>query len=372
MKKIIIYIFLIVLTIFSFGCNQVSEYTEKLNKYIEELTIVEEVSGNFYLPRELNGEKDHVITWVSSNEDVISIDNIKSITGLNHYLAVVKQGEKDYTVTLTAVIDMIDGLSQEKQFTVIVKEDTSIKDAKIKYVKEILAEYHNLEIKESISLPVVTKQYGLEIVWSSSNNDVLNSRGEYKAPEVNTIVEMTAVVKDSGKEIYKEVIKIIAINKTSIEKEIVLDFVSNFDSYASNWDSSYAERKVNNTDLGLDLKVNITLSRANKQAAGNAISDRPVIAGKSSTEYITIQIEEGSFKSVTFSLMQWTTKTFNDIHMEYYDGSTWVKCSDNFTVPGDITCNNLPINITKVRISVKTTESKNTQLGLSNIQFELN
>ena len=47
MKKIIIYIILITLTVFSFGCNQTSEYTEKLNQYIEELTISSEVSTFF-------------------------------------------------------------------------------------------------------------------------------------------------------------------------------------------------------------------------------------------------------------------------------------------------------------------------------------
>lgn len=369
MKKFL-QLMIVILMFFIVGCN--TPEPSNLNIYLEQLEVQEATNSNFYLPRVLNSEEDHVITWKSSNEEVLTIGNIMSIVGIDHYFIEVVRGEEDVTVNLTATIDMINGESAEKEFAIVIKEDTSIKDAKIKYVKEILAQYHNLEIKESINLPVVTKEYGLEIVWSSSNNDVLNSRGEYKAPDVNTTVEMTAVIKDSGKEIYKEVIKIVAINKTSVEKEIVLDFAANFDSFASNWDSSYAERKVNNTDLGLDLKMSVTLSRANRQAAGNAISDRPVIAGKSSTEYITIQIEEGSFKTIAFSLMQWTTKTFNDIHMEYYDGTTWVKCSDNFTVPGDIICNSLPSNTTKVRVCVKTTASKNTQLGLSSIQFELN
>ena len=70
--------------------------------------------------------------------------------------------------------------------------------------------------------------------------------------------------------------------------------------------------------------------------------------------------------------MQWTTKTLDNIHMEYFDGSTWVKCSDDSTIPGDVVSNTLPSNVTKVRLSVKANASKNTHLGLSSIQLELN
>ena len=373
MKKIIYNILLILFTVFFIGCSESnSADLEKLNKYIEELSVVEEVSGNFNLPRELNGEKDHVITWESSDEEIIFISNIKTITGVDHYIAIVNQGAKDVVVTLKAVIDMKSGISSEKEFTVVVKEDISIKEEKIKYVKEILSQFHNLEIKESITLPVVTKQYGLEIVWSSSNNDIISSRGEYKAPQEDTVVELTAVVNEAGVELYKEAIRVKAVNKNTIEKEIVLDFVSNFDTYAINWDSSYTERKITNTDLGVKNNISIIFSRVNRQAAGNSISDRPVVAAKSSTEYITIQIEEGTFKIITFSLVQWTTKTFNNIHMEYYNGSSWVKCSNDITTPSDITSQDLPSGVTQIRIVIKTTESKNVQLGLSSITFELN
>ena len=366
MKKIIIYILLITITFFSFGCSERSEYTEKLNKYIEELSISNEVSSNFYLPRELNGEKDHVITWTSSNEDVISIDNIKSITGLYHYLAIVKQGEKDYTVTLTAVVDMIDGIFQEKQFTVIVKEDTSIKEAKIKYVQELLNKYKGITVKESIKLPRVTEQYGLELVWKSNNEDVISSSGEYKYPKNDTQVQFNVNVLYNGNSIYEEVINMIVINKTTAEKELLLDFVSNF----SIFDSSYCERVVDNVGLQLDNKFTVVFSRADKQAG--TIVDRPVMAAKSSTEYITLDMNNNTIKYIEFSLTQWSTKTFDSIYIEYYDGSVWKKCSDVVTIPGVLASNINDANVNKVRLSFTTKTSKNVQMGLEYIKIELN
>ena len=40
------------------------------------LDVQDEVSYDFYVPRILNGENDHIITWKSSNEEVVKIGNI--------------------------------------------------------------------------------------------------------------------------------------------------------------------------------------------------------------------------------------------------------------------------------------------------------
>ena len=369
MKKLL-QLMIVILMFFIVGCN--TPEPSNLNIYLEQLEVQEATYANFYLPRVLNSENDHIITWKSSNEEVLAIGNIMSITGIEHYFVEVVRGEEDVTVNLTATIDMINGESAEKEFTIIVKEDTSIKEAKSAAAKELLAPYHDLTIRDSIDLITSSEEHGFTIVWKSNNENVVSSKGIYTAPESDTVVEFLVVVKEQEKEIYKETIKIIALNKNTVEKQIELDFASTFASFSSNWDSSYIERSITNEDMGVKTQFKVTMSRADKQAAGNAISDRPVIATKNSTEYITIEIKEGTLKTITFKLMQWSSKTFNNIHMEYYDGNMWVKCSQDITTPGDLICDNLPSNVTKVRVSIYSSTSKNVQLGLSYINFELN
>ena len=145
-----------------------------------------------------------------------------------------------------------------------------------------------------------------------------------------------------------------------------IDLVSSFKSYASAWDSSYTERTIDLAAVST-LEGTLVLSRANKQSG--TITDRPVIAGKNSTVYATLTLNS-NITSVTFDLKQWTTKTFTDIHIEYYDEatSTWVSCSASITTPAAISSTAIPAGVTQVRLSIKTTNSSNTQLGLTGIE----
>ncbi|MBQ3253596.1 MAG: hypothetical protein IJA65_03480, partial [Acholeplasmatales bacterium] len=86
---------------------------------------------------------------------------------------------------------------------------------------------------------------------------------------------------------------------------IKFDFVSNFDVYGGAWESSYSEKVLSNSDLGVDTKAQFVLSNANRQS--QTIMDRPVLASKSSaTQYVTVSGWEGTLTQVTFELKQWS------------------------------------------------------------------
>jgi len=370
MKKYIKLLLLVIVITLLVGCEQAGN--PNLDLYLEKITIQNEVSTDFYLPRILNGEGDHIITWESSNEEIVTIGNITTITGLEYYIAEVNKDDKNHNVNLKSHKDMLDGPPGEKEFSVPILEDVTIKEEKINYLKDIISKYSNITVKENIKLPRATEKYGFELIWKSQNEDVISSTGEYKFPEQDEDVNFVVTALYNQVSFYEETIVMHVANKNQVLKEVCLDFVINFDSYGASWGSSYAPKEISNQDLAIKTPLTVLLSRANKQPAGNAISDRPVIATNSSTEYITIELGEGSFKSISFVLMQWNNKTFGDIHIEYFNGSSWVKCSDNITIPGEIKCDLFNGVVTKVRLSVYNKESKNTQLGLTSINFELN
>ena len=164
-------------------------------------------------------------------------------------------------------------------------------------------------------------------------------------------------------------------NETNTEEKLegatTLDFVTKFAEYAAEWSEAYGEVQVVSSALGVDTKMTIDFSRADKQRAGNTIDDRPVIAANSGTEYVTVTLETGSISKVQFDLKQWTTKTFDAIYVEYFDGTNWVKCSSEITTPGLITSSELADGVTQVRLAVTTSNSKNVQVGLNAISLVL-
>lgn len=152
---------------------------------------------------------------------------------------------------------------------------------------------------------------------------------------------------------------------------IVLDFAGKFTEYGANWEMSYESYSLTNSDLGVDAEMTIEISRANKQKEGNTIDDRPVIATKGSTEYVTIEVKEGTISAVEFDLMQWSNKTFESICVEYFNGANWVKCSDEITTPAKIQSSALADGVTQVRLVITGSGSKNNQVGLSAISIVL-
>ena len=163
-------------------------------------------------------------------------------------------------------------------------------------------------------------------------------------------------------------------------QEVKFDFVTNFSTYAKTWESAYSSHTVTNTDLGVNTKATFVLSNADKQAAGNTIDDRPVLATKSTAEqYITVTGFEGKLNQVTFELKQWTTKKFTKLVIQYtVDGTNWVNASADaangtaMVLPnnGVFTSNALPEGVTGVRFVFLGSTTSNNQIGLTSITLK--
>ena len=155
------------------------------------------------------------------------------------------------------------------------------------------------------------------------------------------------------------------------EIKATYSFVDNFGTYASSWGNSYSSKTISSTALGTDLPAaTFTLSNASKQ--GSTITDRPTLASKGTVQYVTVEVADMNITAVTFNLQQWTTKTFNDIHIEYFDGTNWVSCSSKITTPASLSSTTIPDGVTKVRLSYYSSgTSSNKQLGLSDIELTL-
>ena len=153
------------------------------------------------------------------------------------------------------------------------------------------------------------------------------------------------------------------------------DFAERFEVYAKAWSNSYGSKEVSTQQLGYAAEYTITLSNASKQTT--TITDVPVMASKNTNQYVTIAGDFTGVKSVTFSLVQWTTKTFKSIKLQYTtDGTNWIDCSDeivdNFAeaLTSNIAAETLA-TATAVRLVINGGNNKsNVQLGVSKITLE--
>lgn len=165
-----------------------------------------------------------------------------------------------------------------------------------------------------------------------------------------------------------------------------IDFSTKFSTYSGSWATGYASKELSFSDLGIsDATGKVIFSRVSKQS--NTINDKPVVAANNSTEYVTVELPENMpITKVEFTLQAWTAKKyFKDIHIEYsVDGSTWQSCSDvtkllkqddyptkdGVLAPIVVTSNaNLPSTAIKVRLSITTELTNNTQIGVSSVDL---
>lgn len=219
---------------------------------------------------------------------------------------------------------------------------------------------------------------GTTIAWESSNEAVIAIDGTITRPAAGSedaTVTLTATISKNGAQAtvtFTVTVK-AEVASTGEVQTITYDFVTNFKTYASGWDTTYTKRTIKSTDLGGDLpEATITLSNGNKQS--QTITDRPVMASKSSaTQYATIQITDGNIQGVTFNLQKWSdSKKFKSIVIEYFDGSAWVKCSTELTggvtVPASVQSNvELPAGVNQVRLAFLGNSTSNNQIGLTSI-----
>ena len=147
----------------------------EISKKIENFSIVESTIEDIELPLEYDGM---TVSWKSSAISFIKNDGT------------VNRDVKDRNVKLTATFTY-DGVSLSKDYYVKV----------LKYTNLELIE----EIIETIELPTETNQdlnlyllkyYDYDIIgtWSSSNEDIVSSKGDVTLPEEDTVVELTVVL----------------------------------------------------------------------------------------------------------------------------------------------------------------------------------
>ena len=163
-------------------------------------------------------------------------------------------------------------------------------------------------------------------------------------------------------------------------EEVTLDFVTNFNTYAKSWTNGYVKKTVSEKDLGLEGTISVELSSVSKQTG--TITDRPVIASKSSAEqYVTVSGFEGKLTKVTFTLAQWSpSKKFNKVVLQSSeDGKTWTNASDDLAAKGavaiakdqELTTTTDLSKAKYVRLVVLGSTAKNTQVGLTSIKLTI-
>ena len=349
----------------------------------KELTIRD--CDNYLSAEKVEVEYVSVIGVVSVSEGTKTYYNLtiegSSIVGSITYPAdeAAVKALNGKTVKVTGYVTGVSGSSTKYLNLLFINieetEEVEITDEiKLQYAQTQIEALDGKVVKANINLPTALEKYSLTVEWASNSNYISNT-GVYTAPLEDTEVTLTATIICEKVVLGTIEIKMTAKPQSVGSKEVSLDFVSLFGSYASTWSSSYTSHTISASDLGnSEVKATISFSRANKQAAGNSIDDRPVLAANGGSAYVEVLLEENTFETIQFDLKQWTTKTFNDIHIEYNNGTTWVKCSDSITTPGLLESNsNLPAGTSNhIRLVVNTTAAKNTQLGLTGINFKMN
>ena len=157
--------------------------TEILNNVTVDME--NDVTENLSLPKIVDNKKWTQISWVSSNTDVISISTENQSTAdtlFNPYIGVVKQGETDEQVTLTATFTFMltndvtgneQPITMNKTFTVTVP---AAEDEEIKAAREALEAKLNFGFEKAGLTDVVTGEL------LTSNNNVYTAYNDIQFP----------------------------------------------------------------------------------------------------------------------------------------------------------------------------------------------
>lgn len=224
-----------------------------------ENTSLSEVTSDLKLPKVVEDKRWSLISWESSNPDVLSIDSSNessSATFYDPYAGVVKQGPEDQTVQLTATCSFQYTSSDEadiyekKTFTVVVKaiDDTELrqqmqKDLDENYTADKLTYADSGETADSNAVTedlqlLIPRNTGIPEYWNytfsvtSSDPDAVQISG-YRAVVYrplpgegakNVVLTVTMAHKDySGLSVSKEIpLQIEPLNQKEIDEEIAL------------------------------------------------------------------------------------------------------------------------------------------------------
>lgn len=160
-----------------------------------------------------------------------------------------------------------------------------------------------------------------------------------------------------------------ALETKAAETTVTYDFVSTFSTYAKSWSTSYTSHTVSAADLGATEGATITIAHCNKQQAGQAISDRPVIANKvaSYTKEISFALTDTSKKlsSVTVEFKQWGSKTPS---LQLHDGTELGTSLADLTIAsGKTTLTGTGFTGNAFTVAYKGASGSNVQVGLTSI-----
>lgn len=208
--------------------------TERVRKSIEDeivskIEIPSDAESEISLPKVIDGKKWAIISWSSSNEKAISISNKNQQTAdtlFNPYVGIVKNGEKDENVTLTAACTFgftndVTGSEKPivvfKTFTVNVStlNNEQIKEIKSSLEAKLDAGFSKAPIKDAFSgeeltqrdgayevsgdikLPT-TRDFGIDgkyypVTITSDNDEVIET------PDVNNAARVSVIRPAVGK-----------------------------------------------------------------------------------------------------------------------------------------------------------------------------
>ena len=258
----------------------------------------------------------------------------------------------------------------------VAKTDARNGDQKI---ADALAKVGDLTVNKAgdYELPAPTVS-DVNYVWSTADTTyTITEDGKHlKVDALPTEADATVEVKvtascGTATPVEKTITVTIKKAEQLAEGEVALnlsfDTIGAKDANDKSW-GGYGEYEVSFEAAGASVDGTITFSRASKQSG--TITNYPVIAANASTEYVTVALASGTIGAVEFNLLQWTTKVFADIHIEYFNGTAWVKCSDVITTPAKLaSTGTLPEGVQYVRVSINTATAQNTQVGLTSIKL---
>ncbi len=241
------------------------------------------------------------ISWESSNEDVLSN------TG------VIVRGEENVTVTLIATITL-NGQSVTKQFNLIIKQTDLTDDKILETVKNELTIDGDLNnVTTDIKLTYSAYENKVQIVWTSSNTNVVDNYGNIVRQDEDITVTLTATMTINQLTDTKEFIVIIKAIETMTIKEVL----------ESNDDTNVVVRNIivvsiskdgyyitDNTDI---IFVYVGYSSITVQ-----VNDKGLVEGTRATYNNLKQIKNATFTTVSTEV---ATLTATSISMEDYYSS---------------------------------------------------
>ena len=317
---------------------------EMVKEEISKLSVPETVSENFSLSQSTNNEV--TVTWSSSNEEVISI---------NDYVASVVKELDSQEVTLTATVKS--GTYVERvEYKVVVAALTEIERVTLASEKIVIPS----AVSESFSLPTVG-EYETVIIWSCESPYLTISEDGKTAivtkggEDVN--VELVASVEIENSQTYKTVFFIVTIKELTDSEKVTLakeNLTLSYSTYDSDftlpttglynttitWSSSntnivyvtssgyaYVSRTEYDEEITLTATIKGSSISKTKQFTITILADEtqtPDMGGDDGNE----SEESIVTYSISNQYLMWTgTNTSGIIEIEFTNGSGYVEVS---------------------------------------------